>query len=67
MYTCVYEVHFQDGHIKKLAANSITEVYCAQCDLNCNQYVMLDSIVDPDVAVSYSNQVKIVGRKKVVS
>ena len=69
--TCIYEVHFQDGRTKELAANTIAEVLYAQCDPDKNQYVMLDAIVvyrkNPDVAISWNNQVKIINSKKVVS
>ncbi len=47
---------------------SIPSLY-AQCHLECNQYIMLDIFFDyqkdPDVAVSYCNQVKIVDGIKV--
>ncbi|KAL7475313.1 hypothetical protein ACHAW6_001235 [Cyclotella cf. meneghiniana] len=63
MDTCVYEVYFTDGCTEELAANS-------QCDPDGNQYIMLDAIVDyrknPDVAISWNDQVKIINDKKVV-
>ena len=68
MDTCVYEVHFQDGRTKELAANTIAEVLYAQCDPDKNQYVMLDAIVvyrkNPNAR---NDQVKIINDKKVVS
>ncbi|KAL7475366.1 hypothetical protein ACHAW6_001283 [Cyclotella cf. meneghiniana] len=71
MDTCVYEVHFLDGHTKELATNDITEAFYAQNDLGGNYYVLLDSIMDyrinPDVAVSCNDRVKVVGGKKVIS
>ena len=71
MDTRVYEVCFTDGRTKELAANTIAEVLYAQCDLDGNQYIMLDTIVDfrkdSDVAISWNNQVKTVHGKKVVS
>ncbi|KAL7481423.1 hypothetical protein ACHAW6_007107 [Cyclotella cf. meneghiniana] len=64
MGTCVYEVSFLDGHTKELASNTITEALYVQYNPDGNQYVMLDAIVDyqknPNVAISCSNQVKIV-------
>ena len=71
MDTRVYEVRFPDGRTEELAANAITEALYAQCDPDGNEYVMLDAIVDfqkdPNVAISWSDQVKIVNGKKVVS
>ncbi|KAL7474122.1 hypothetical protein ACHAW6_000116, partial [Cyclotella cf. meneghiniana] len=56
---------------KELATNTIAEALYAQCDPDGNQYVMLDTIVDfrknPNVAISWNDQVKIVNGKKVVS
>ncbi|KAL7475174.1 hypothetical protein ACHAW6_001101, partial [Cyclotella cf. meneghiniana] len=64
MDTCVYEVHFPDGHTEELAANAIAEALYAQCDPDGKQSVMLDTFVNyrkhPDVAISWNNQVKIV-------
>ena len=69
--TCVYEVHFPDSRSKELAANVMAEALYAQCDVNGNDYVLLDSIVDyqcnGDVAVSCNNQVKVVDGKKMVA
>ncbi|KAL7476421.1 hypothetical protein ACHAW6_005711 [Cyclotella cf. meneghiniana] len=51
--------------------NTNTEALYTQCDPDGNQYIMLDTIVDerknPDVAISWNNQVKIINSKKVVS
>ncbi|KAL7488248.1 hypothetical protein ACHAW6_013826 [Cyclotella cf. meneghiniana] len=64
MDTRVYEVRFPDCRAKELAVNTIAEALYAQCDPDGNQYIMLDAIVDyrknPDVAISWNNQVKIV-------
>ena len=66
----IYEVHFTDGCSKELAANVIDEVVYAQCDLDGNEYVLLDSILNywcnRDVVVSSHDQVKVVDDKKVV-
>ncbi len=71
MDTCVYEVRFPDGCTKELAANTIAEALYAQCNPDGNQYIMLDAIVDfrknPNVAISWNDQVKIINGKKVVS
>ncbi|KAL7480720.1 hypothetical protein ACHAW6_006385 [Cyclotella cf. meneghiniana] len=71
MDTRVYEVYFLDGCTKELTANTITEALYAQCDPDVNQYVTLDVIVgyrkNPNVAISWNNQVKIINGKKVVS
>ncbi|KAL7481329.1 hypothetical protein ACHAW6_007017 [Cyclotella cf. meneghiniana] len=71
MDTRVYEVHFQDGCTKDLAKNTIAEVLYAQCNTDGNQYVMFDAIVDykenPNVTISWKNQVKIINGNKVVS
>ncbi|KAL7474185.1 hypothetical protein ACHAW6_000174 [Cyclotella cf. meneghiniana] len=71
MDTRVYDVHFLDGCTKELVTNTIVEALYAQCNSDGNQYVMLDVIVDyrkdPDEAISWNDQVKIVNGKKVVS
>ena len=64
----VYEVQFLDSRTKELTANAITEVLCAKCDPDGNEYVLLDAIMDyrkdPDVAISCADQVKIIDGKK---
>ncbi|KAL7474132.1 hypothetical protein ACHAW6_000125 [Cyclotella cf. meneghiniana] len=71
MDTYVYEVRFLDGQTKELAGNTITKALYAQCNPDGNQYIMLDAIVDyrknPDVAISWNDQVKIVTGKRVVA
>ena len=44
--TRVCEVQFPDGSEAAYSANVIAENMCAQCDLEGNQYLLLDSIVD---------------------
>eukprot|EP00978_Attheya_sp_CCMP212_P031244 scaffold117437_cov27-Attheya_sp.AAC.2 len=44
--TRTYRVEFPDGVEAEYAANTIAENMWAQCDLEGNQYVLLDSIVD---------------------
>ena len=51
--------------------DTIAEALYNHCDPDENQYIMLDAILDyrknPDVAISWNDQVKIVNGKKVVS
>ncbi len=50
---------FNNGDKTKLNANLIAEVMYAQCDLDGNQYVLLDSIIDHkqlDSAIRLSDQ-----------
>jgi Reverse transcriptase (RNA-dependent DNA polymerase) len=44
--TRVYTVEFPDGDIGEYAANVIAENMYAQCDIEGNQYLLLDAIVD---------------------
>ncbi|KAL7474189.1 hypothetical protein ACHAW6_000179 [Cyclotella cf. meneghiniana] len=71
MDTRVYEVQFPDDHTKELVANTIADALYAQCDPDGNQFLKLDAIVDyrknPDMAISWNDQVKMVNGKKVVS
>ncbi|KAL7474135.1 LOW QUALITY PROTEIN: hypothetical protein ACHAW6_000128 [Cyclotella cf. meneghiniana] len=71
MKTHVYEVCFLNGCTKEFAANTIAEALYAQCISDGNQYMMLDTIVyfrkNPNVAISWNDQVKIINGKKVVS
>ena len=41
-----YVVEFPDGSEKEYSANKIAEAMYTQCDLEGNQYLLLDSIVD---------------------
>ncbi|KAL7479872.1 hypothetical protein ACHAW6_005592 [Cyclotella cf. meneghiniana] len=71
MDTCICEFHFPNGCTKELTMNTIAEALYALCNLDGNQYAMLDAIVDykknHNVAISRSNQVKIVNGKKIFS
>ncbi|KAL7474343.1 hypothetical protein ACHAW6_000318 [Cyclotella cf. meneghiniana] len=64
MDTHVYKVHFPDSRTEELAVNTIAEALYTQCDPDGNQCIMLDAIVDyrknPDVAIAWNDQVKIV-------
>ena len=44
--TRTYGVEFHDGQVAKFGANMIAENMWAQCDLEGNQYRLMDSIVD---------------------
>jgi len=44
--TRTYEVEFPDGEVSEYAANVIAENMWAQCDLDSQQRILLDSIVD---------------------
>ena len=43
---CLYEVEFPGGDITKLVANIIAESMYAQCDVNGNEYLLLEAFVD---------------------
>jgi hypothetical protein len=66
----IYEVRFPDGSTEELAANVIADAIYAQCDVDENQYVLLDAIMDyrkdPSVAVALDAQVTILDGKKLV-
>jgi hypothetical protein len=54
-----YTVTFDDGDVTNLTANLIAESMYAQCDLDGNQYVLLDSLTDHqrlDTALRLSDQ-----------
>jgi hypothetical protein len=44
--TRLYIIEFDDGDQTELTANMIAESLYSQCDLNGNQYVLLEEIVD---------------------
>ena len=44
--TRVYEVEFPDGEIAEYAANVLAQNMISQCDLEGNQFLLMDSIVD---------------------
>ena len=57
--TRVYDVEFSDGENAELGANIIAECMYAQCDIEGNQYRLMDHIVDhrkDNKAVSQDNQ-----------
>ena len=57
--TRVYNVEFSDGEVAELSANIIAECMYAQCDIEGNQYRLMDHIVDhrkDNKAVSKDNQ-----------
>jgi hypothetical protein len=57
--TLTYTFTFDDGDETILNANLIAEAMYAQCDLDGNQYILLDSIIDHrqlDTAIKPSDQ-----------
>ena len=44
--TRTYLVRFDDGEVTELTANTIAQCIYAQCDLDGNEYLLLDSFVD---------------------
>ena len=54
-----YIVECEDGYQAELAANTIAQSMCAQCDPDGNQYVIFDSIIDfrrSTTALFYAHQ-----------
>ena len=52
-------VEFEEGTEAELTENAIAHSMYAQCDTACNQYLMIDSIIDffhRTIALCYSNQ-----------
>ena len=45
MDRCLYEVEFPRGEITELAANIIAESMYAQCDVNVNEYLLLEAFI----------------------
>ena len=43
--TCLYEVKFPGGEITELAVNIIAESMYAQCDVDGNEYILLEAFV----------------------
>ena len=44
--TRIYQEEFAGGEVTKLTANVIAESMYAQCDLEGNEYLLLDALVD---------------------
>ena len=44
--TCLFEVEFSGGEITELAASIIAESMYDQCDVNRNEYLLLEAFVD---------------------
>ena len=44
--TFLYEVEFHGGEVTELAANITTESMYAHCNVNGNEYLLLESITD---------------------
>ena len=57
--TRVYEVMFPDGEVTELAANTIATSMYAQCDVDGNEYLLLEAFVDhqkSDAALTLEQQ-----------
>ena len=44
--TCLYEVEFPWGEMTELASNIIAESMYAQCDVNRNEYLLLEALIN---------------------
>ncbi len=44
--TQLYDVKFPDGEVTPLTANAIAQAMYAQCNVEGNEYLLLDSFVD---------------------
>ncbi len=44
--TFLYDVEFLDGKLTLLTANAIVQAMYAQCDINRNEYILLECSVD---------------------
>ncbi len=44
--TQMYDAEFPDGEVTPLTANAIAQAIYAQCDVENNEYLLLDSFVD---------------------
>lgn len=42
----IYHVEFDDGDIMELTANAITELMYSQCDIDGNQFLLLDNFAE---------------------
>ena len=47
--TCSYQVEFPDGQLGKYSTNVIAQNMLSQCDLDGNQFILMESIVDHKV------------------
>ena len=44
--TCLYEVEFPGGEMTELVANIIAESMYAQCDVDGNEYLLLEAFIN---------------------
>ena len=44
--SCLYEVEFPRGEITELAANIIEELMYVQCDVNGNEYLLMEAFIN---------------------
>ena len=57
--TWTYEVEFNNGDVTEFTANMIAHAMYAQCNVNGNQYLLLDQLVDhqkDDTAITLKEQ-----------
>ena len=54
MDTCLYEVEFPGREMTELVANIIAESMYAQCDVNGNEYILLEAFIDHKKMVQLS-------------
>ena len=57
--TRTYEVEFPDGNVAEYSANVIAQNMYAQCDIEGNQYLLMDAIVEhktDDTAVKFADR-----------
>jgi hypothetical protein len=57
--TRTYDVEFDDGDVTEFTANMIAQAMYAQCDIDGNQYLLLDQLVDhrkDDTAITLTEQ-----------
>ena len=55
--TCVYNVGFSDGEVAELGANIIAECMYAQCDIEGNQYRIMDHKKDGQAVSKHDQEV----------
>ena len=57
--TRTYDIEFDDGDVTEFTANMIAQAMYVQCDINGNQYFLLDQLVDHqknDTAITLTKQ-----------
>ncbi len=65
--TRLYDIEFPDGEVTPLTANAIAQAMYAQCDVDRNEYLLLDSFVDVQkdhTAISLDEQKSVHNRRE---